>query len=176
MLPRKLIIEYPVSFKNALLVRYPPTSLHLSHGAEEIIESIDKIKNLGKQSLSHLQKIQDLKQLRNELSTQFPKLSSIEKNELKIKVKLIKDEIVLLETEMEGMELELTNLESRLPNIPDPDVPIWSGYSDEEVTAIRTNLRFVHDLLQEQNSLSYDDEIIGYVKRGSGDFVYYEKV
>jgi len=151
MLNRNLIIEWRRSVQEALLVRHPPKSLYLSDAAEEMIRHLQQIETLGKQALEFQKEIESIRAKRNEISSRFPKASKEEKELLKQEVLTCKTRIVELEELHIKVESECRIHEANIPNVPDAGVPLWEGIQPDYEKYVRTNLQFVHNLIDEYN-------------------------
>jgi len=92
-----------------------------------------------------------LRAKRNEISSRFPKASKEEKELLKQEVLACKTRIAELEELHAKIELECHTHETNIPNVPDAGVPLWEGISPDYEKYVRTNLQFVHNLIDEYN-------------------------
>jgi len=77
-----------------------------------------------------------LRQKRNEVSEEIPKLSKDEKQTKITEMKVIADRIKVVEAEVKKIEVERDDLLLNMPNIPDPSVPV--GRLDEGDKFVRT--------------------------------------
>lgn len=152
MLSRRLIMDYPFSVKEALLTRYPSSSIDLSSEAKNIIESIDQIKKLGFELIRINQQIEQLKEIRHKIADSFSKSSTEEKQFLKQRNLQVKEELSILENRQEQINQLLFKFESSLPNIPEPDSPLWKDYSPTELFRVNAILTMLHSLKIEYNS------------------------
>lgn len=151
MLPRNLIIEWRRFFEEALLVRYPPQGMYFSESAKEMILDLRQVELLGAQSLSLQKEIEVCRNMRNEISSRFPKASKEEKDVYKTLVVKCKEKINELEKQHSKIETQCRIHENRIPNVPDKTVPLWNGISEFNEKCIRTNLEFIHNLINEYN-------------------------
>lgn len=146
MLPRKLIIEYTSSVKNAISARYPP-KFCMSEEYENTLLAIDNVKLHGEKALFLLKDIEELKKEKNLISDKFKNSSKDEKISLKEKVSDIKGKLEVLEKEYSTVEDRCKKYESLIPNLPDPDVPFsWQG---ESTKSIKASLLFCFKILRE---------------------------
>ena len=89
--------------------------------------------------------------MRNEISARFPKASKEEKELLKQEIFNLKGKISEFEKQHSEIEDQCQFYENRIPNIPDSDVPLWKEISEFDEKCIRTNLKFVHNLIKDYN-------------------------
>lgn len=150
MLPRKLIINWPISVYEALQLRGPISA--------ELNEAIEKVCQLGKLSSELLVRLEDARRLLNEAAKSFTKVNAQQKIILRDKAKELKEKIKQLETEYNTVESNCAHYESIIPNIPDPDCPMGSYYEEDNPllwAEMRCLLRLLHCKINDYNG-QYD--------------------
>lgn len=98
-------------------------------------ENINKIREFDEERRKLLVKVENLKKVRNETSTEIGKLKSKgqDVSEKMQEMKKIADEIKLLDDEVQKYEAELQNLLYYIPALPSDDCPIGNGPEDNVV-------------------------------------------
>jgi seryl-tRNA synthetase len=93
---------------------------------------IDKLLKLDKERKNFIQKVDDLKKIKNEIAEKI-KIDFSKKDELIKEGKNIKEKISKLEKELEETEKEFNKLMYLIPNPPLLDVKIGQGEKDNEI-------------------------------------------
>ena len=96
---------------------------------------IDLMLKLDAEILSLNQKLQDLREEKNAISSSIPTLKDDEKKEAIAKSKDLNDKIKVYETELATKQPDFDDMMWRVPNIPAPDVPV--GKDDSENVILR---------------------------------------
>ncbi|MEK7167350.1 MAG: serine--tRNA ligase [Patescibacteria group bacterium] len=93
---------------------------------------IDGLLELDKKRKDLIQKVDDLRKIKNEIADKI-KMDFSKKDELIEKGKNIKEEILKLEKELEEIEKEFNKLMYLIPNLPLSDVKIGRNEEDNEI-------------------------------------------
>ncbi len=113
------------------LVRENPEVVKTAAKNKNLQVDVDRLLVVDGQVLSLRQKLDDLRQKRNENSEKMQKSGGGKPSNEQIEAgKKLKDEIAATETELNPLEEEWLSLMYSLPNIPEPEVPV--GASEEE--------------------------------------------
>ncbi|MCR5506718.1 MAG: serine--tRNA ligase [bacterium] len=96
---------------------------------------IDLMLKLDREILAINQKLQDLREQKNAITSKIPSLKDEEKKQAITESKDINDKIKVYETELSTKQPEFDDMMWRVPNIPAPDVPV--GKDDSENVVLR---------------------------------------
>ncbi len=143
MLPRRVIVDHTLDVMECLLLR---------NIGESEANAVQMVANLGKYLPMVVHRRDEARREKNLLSAQFAKASPEEREQLREKSKALDISIRVDEIDFNTKDSQIREYEAMIPNIPDPEIPLPSYLSAEQVAWKRTILRRVHRLIAEENA------------------------